>query len=85
MTIPLVRTTEIAKRYRLGNSVVRAVSTISLVIEHGEFVSICGRSGSGKSTLMNLLGLLERPETGQYFLNGSKVATLQRTNTHDDP
>jgi putative ABC transport system ATP-binding protein len=71
-----VKTTNLGKRYRLGDSVVHAVSTISLVIEHGEFVSICGRSGSGKSTLMNLFGLLERPDTGQYFLNGTEVATL---------
>jgi putative ABC transport system ATP-binding protein len=79
---PLVKITDLGKRYRLGNSVVHAVSTISLVIEHGEFVSICGRSGSGKSTLMNILGLLERPDTGQYFLNGVEVATLSaRTRT----
>jgi len=80
---PLVKTTDLSKRYRLGDSVVNAVSTISLIIEHGEFVSICGRSGSGKSTLMNLLGLLERPDTGQYFLNGVEVATLSgRTRTN---
>ena len=79
---PLVKITDLGKCYRLGNSVVHAVSTISLVIEHGEFVSICGRSGSGKSTLMNIFGLLERPDTGQYFLNGVEVATLSgRTRT----
>jgi putative ABC transport system ATP-binding protein len=78
----LLKTTNLGKRYRVGDGVVRAVSSISLIIERGEFVSICGRSGSGKSTLMNLFGLLERPDIGQYFLNGVEVATLsERTRT----
>jgi putative ABC transport system ATP-binding protein len=55
---------------------VRAVSNVSLSIECGEFVAICGRSGSGKSTLMNLLGLLERPDSGRYALRGRDVAKL---------
>ena len=76
MASPLVEATDIGKRYRVGDSIVHAISTLSLVIEQGEFVSIRGRSGSGKSTLMNVLGLLERPDTGQYFLNGTEVATL---------
>ena len=46
------------------------------MVRHGEFVAICGRSGSGKSTLMNLLGLLERPDSGHYFLNGKEIAAL---------
>ena len=45
----------------------------------GEFVAICGRSGSGKSTLMNLLGLLERPDSGHYFLNGTEIAGLRES------
>jgi putative ABC transport system ATP-binding protein len=49
---------------------------VSLSIEYGEFVAICGRSGSGKSTLMNLLGLLERPDSGEYALMGREVAKL---------
>jgi len=52
------------------------VSDVSVSIERGEFVAICGRSGSGKSTLLNLLGLLERPDRGQYALNGQDVAKL---------
>jgi putative ABC transport system ATP-binding protein len=47
-----------------------------MTVEHGEFVAIRGRSGSGKSTLMNLLGLLERPDSGAYFLNGRSAAKL---------
>ena len=72
---PLVRTAEISKNYRSGRTIVRAVSNVSLAIEHGEFVAIRGRSGSGKSTLMNLLGLLDRPDCGEYALNGREVAS----------
>jgi putative ABC transport system ATP-binding protein len=72
----IVKATDLGKHYRVGDSVVHAISTISLTIEQGEFVSISGRSGSGKSTLMNLFGLLERPDAGQYFLNGTEVAEL---------
>jgi putative ABC transport system ATP-binding protein len=73
---PLVQTVGISKHYPSGGSVVRAVSDVSVAIEHGEFVAIRGRSGSGKSTLLNLLGLLERPDRGQYALNGRAVAKL---------
>jgi putative ABC transport system ATP-binding protein len=73
---PLVRIEPISKHYRSVGSVIRAVSNISLTVEHGEFVAIRGRSGSGKSTLMNLLGLLERPDGGAYFLSGRPVAKL---------
>lgn len=73
---PLVRTVGISKSYPSGGTIVRAVSNVSLVIEHGEFVAIRGRSGSGKSTLMNLLGLLDRPDSGTYAFNGREVAKL---------
>ena len=73
---PLVRTAAISKHYSSGGTVIRAVSNVSLSIEHGEFVAIRGRSGSGKSTLMNILGLLERPDSGEYALNGRSVAKL---------
>src|SRR5207244_9479084 len=73
---PLVQTVGICKRYRSGDRVVGAVSDLSLLIQQGEFVAVLGRSGSGKSTLMNLLGLLERPDTGEYALNGRHVAQL---------
>ena len=53
-----------------------AISNVSLIIEQNDFVAIRGRSGSGKTTLMNILGLLERPNSGQYFLNGEEVAAL---------
>ncbi len=73
---PLVRTIGVSKNYPSGGTIIRAVSNVSLSIEHGEFVAIRGRSGSGKSTLMNLLGLLERPESGEYALKGRQVAKL---------
>jgi putative ABC transport system ATP-binding protein len=73
---PLVRATGISKCYPSGENVVRAVSDVSLSIEQGEFVAVVGRSGSGKSTLMHLLGLLERPDSGQYAFDGQEVSRL---------
>src|SRR6516165_8182983 len=74
--LPLVQTVGISKYYPSGGTMIRAVSNVSLSIEYGEFVAICGRSGSGKSTLMNLLGLLERPDSGKYVLKDRDVAKL---------
>src|SRR5438128_1818956 len=73
---PLVQTVGISKHYPSGRTIIRAVSNVSLSIEHGEFIAIRGRSGSGKSTLLNLLGLLERPDGGEYALEGREVAKL---------
>ncbi len=73
---PLVRAVGLSKRFPSGGSIIRAVSDVSLSIEQGEFVAMRGRSGSGKSTLMNLLGLLDRPDGGQYALKGREVAKL---------
>src|SRR6516164_2116810 len=74
--MPLVQTAGISKHYPSGKTIIRAVSNVSLSIERGEFIAIRGRSGSGKSTLMNLLGLLERPDSGEYAFNGRPVAML---------
>jgi putative ABC transport system ATP-binding protein len=73
---PIVEASGLGKCYRLGGKSVDAVRDASLVIERREFVAIRGRSGSGKSTLLSLLGLLERPDTGQYRLNGRDVLSL---------
>jgi putative ABC transport system ATP-binding protein len=74
--MPLVRVGGISKHYPSGDGFVRAVSDVSLSIQDGEFIAIRGRSGSGKSTLMHLLGLLERPDRGEYLLRAQEVAKL---------
>jgi putative ABC transport system ATP-binding protein len=76
MREPLVRATGISKHYSSGETIVRAVSDLSVSIEQGELVAVVGRSGSGKSTLMHLLGLLERPDSGGYFFDGQDVSKL---------
>ena len=74
----LVHAQGLSKRYLLGASTVRAVTDVSLSIRVGEFAVIKGRSGSGKSTLLHLLGLLERPDTGRYWLAGREVGYLSQ-------
>lgn len=73
---PLVRITGLSKRYSSGGAVIPALCDVSLSIATGEFVAIRGRSGSGKSTLLHLLGLLDRPDSGEYVLKGQDVAKL---------
>ena len=72
----LVEVKDICKVYNPGENEVRALDHVSLSIEKGEFVAIIGQSGSGKSTLMNLLGCLDVPTSGKYYLNGRDVSTL---------
>ena len=67
---------DICKVYNPGENEVRALDHVSLSIEKGEFVAIIGQSGSGKSTLMNMLGCLDVPTSGKYYLNGRDVSTL---------
>jgi len=66
----------VTKHYRLGGQLVRALQGFDLAIEKGEYVSIMGPSGSGKSTLMNLIGCLDSPTGGEYWLNGHRVSEL---------
>lgn len=75
---PLLRLSKITKVYTRGDLAVPALRGIDLTIEQGEFVAVMGPSGSGKSTLMNLIGCLDRPTSGSYFLEGQDVARLDR-------
>lgn len=72
----LVKCVNVSKIYQLGEIPVAAIKNVSLEIAKGEFVAIMGPSGSGKSTLMNLLGLLDKPTTGQVFFDGEDVSKI---------
>ncbi len=72
----LIELTDIYKIYSDGDSEIRALDGISLSINSGEFVAIVGSSGSGKSTCMNIIGCLDIPTSGKYFLNGTDVSTM---------
>ncbi len=72
----IIRTEGIQKFYHLGAETVRAVRGIDLLIEREEFVAVMGPSGSGKSTFMNVLGCLDTPTAGKYWLNGQLVSEL---------
>jgi putative ABC transport system ATP-binding protein len=67
---------KIVKNYKIGTVIVEALRSVSLVINKNEFVAIMGPSGSGKSTLMNVLGCLDTPTSGSYFLNGNDVSKM---------
>lgn len=73
---PIIDLRDIYKIYHMGESEVRAADGVSLKIYPGEFVAIVGKSGSGKSTLMNIIGCLDTPTSGEYFLNGEDVSEL---------
>jgi len=72
----VIRTEGLRKDYVMGAEVVRALRGVDLVVERNEYVAIMGPSGSGKSTLMNLIGCLDTPTAGEYWLNGTPVARL---------
>ena len=73
----LVRVVDLCKVYNPGENEVRALDHVDLEIHKGEFVAIIGQSGSGKSTFMNMLGCLDVPTSGKYYLNGTDVSTMK--------
>jgi putative ABC transport system ATP-binding protein len=78
MTACLISIRNLTKTYRIGDVAVRALRGVSLDVKPGEFISLTGPSGSGKSTLMHILGCLDRPSSGEYFLNGRDVSRCSR-------
>ncbi len=74
----VIRVEDVHKYYDLGETRVHALRGVNLTIERGEFVAIMGASGSGKSTFMNILGCLDKPSSGHYFLEGIQVSELTK-------
>ena len=72
----LIKVMDLCKIYNPGENEVRALDHVNLEIDRGEFVAIIGQSGSGKSTFMNMLGCLDIPTSGKYYLNGTDVSTM---------
>jgi len=73
----VIRTESLTRTYRMGTNTVNALSGVDLEILPGEFVALMGSSGSGKSTLLHLLGCLDRPTSGEYWLEGVNVSSLK--------
>lgn len=74
----LIKLEKLAKTYQIGETEVKALRGVNLEILSGEFLAIMGPSGSGKSTLMNIIGLLDRPTSGRYLLEGEEVSSLDK-------
>ena len=76
MSDALIRTRGLEKHYRVGDNVIRALAGVSVEIARGEYLAVMGPSGSGKSTFMNVLGCLDQPSAGDYWLDGKPVSAL---------
>lgn len=74
----IIRTVDVCKVYGSGDYQIKALDSVNLIIQSGEFVAIMGPSGSGKSTMMNILGCLDKPTSGRYFLAGEDVSDLNK-------
>jgi len=67
---------KLVRNFKLGNETIKVLKSVDLLVQRGEYVALMGPSGSGKSTLMNILGCLDTPTEGEYYLNGREVAQL---------
>ncbi len=76
MPPPVIDARKLRKTYRIGDQEIRALDGVDVLVQPGEMVAITGASGSGKSTLMQVLGCLDHPDSGEYFLDGEEVAKL---------
>lgn len=74
----LIQLEHVSRIYQMGDSEVRALKEISYTIKHGDLLAIMGPSGSGKSTLMNIIGCLDKPSDGKYFLEGQEISTFNK-------
>ena len=70
----MIKLENISKTFKFGENEIYALKNINLTIQKGEFVAIIGQSGSGKSTLMNILGALDTPSSGSYFIDGREIS-----------
>jgi len=78
MAKKIIELQDLIKTYKIGDTEVRALRGVSYTVEEGEFLAIMGPSGSGKSSLMNILGCLDKPTSGKYFLEGQDVSTFDK-------
>ncbi len=78
MAKKIIELQDVVKTYKIGDTEVRALRGVSYTVEEGEFLAIMGPSGSGKSSLMNILGCLDKPTSGKYFLEGQDVSTFDK-------
>lgn len=76
MQEPIIKLNNIVRNFQLGKEVIQVLKKVSLEVNKNEYVALMGPSGSGKSTLMNLLGCLDTPTAGEYFLNGTNVSKM---------
>lgn len=83
MSVPIIRTEKITRTYSMGGSPVTALREADIAVDSGEFIALMGASGSGKSTLLNVIGLLDRPTSGEYWLEEKSVSSLRRDELAD--
>lgn len=80
MSTSMIQISNLMKSYQLGGETVHALDNVTLNIDKGEFLAIIGPSGSGKSTLMNMIGCLDRPDSGEYYLDGKEIGQMNDNN-----